>query len=297
MNKKRKKRTAADRAYLGFVYLFVIMCSFIALYPMVYTFSMSISSPEHVALNDIFFLPKGFSLQAYKLVFEDNEIWGAYMNTIWYTVVGTVLSVVLTVLSAYPLSRKRFFLRKKLTLFVMFTMYFSGGMIPMFLLITKIGLYNTRWACIFPYLISAWNLIVCRSFFESIPETLGEAASIDGASPYKIFSKIYLPLSKPIIAVMTLFYAVGQWNGYFAAMMYLPNSDLHPIQMYLRKILILSNTQSSMGNSAMGGFERSLATQQLKYAVIIVTILPILAIYPCVQKHFVKGVMIGSIKE
>ena len=297
MDKKKKKRSAADRAYLSFVYLFVVICSLIALYPMVYTFSMSISSAEHVALNDIFFLPKGFSLQAYKMVFEDNEIWGAYMNTLWYTAVGTVLSVALTVLSAYPLSRRRFFLRKKLTLFGMFTMYFSGGMIPMFLLVTKMGLYNTRWACIFPYLIRAWYLIVCRSFFQSIPETLGEAASIDGASPYKIFSRIYLPLSKPIIAVMTLFYAVGQWNGYFAAMMYLANSALHPIQMYLRKILILSNTQSSMGNSSMGGFERSLATQQLKYAVIIVTILPILAIYPCVQKHFVKGVMIGSIKE
>lgn len=264
---------------------------------MVYTLSMSISGAEHVAKNDIFFLPKGFSLQAYKMVFEDKEIWGAYANTLWYTVVGTVSSVVLTLISAYPLSRRKFFLRKKLMLFVMFTLYFNGGMIPMFLLINNIGLYNTRWACIFPYLISAWNLIVCRSFLESIPETLEEAASIDGASPYRTFWQIYMPLSKPIIAVMTLFYAVGQWNAYFAAMMYLPDSSLHPIQMYLRKILILSNAQSSMGSSSMGGFERSLATQQLKYAVIIVTILPILVIYPCVQKYFVKGVMVGSIKE
>lgn len=293
----KKKKSIGDRAYMAYVYVFVIICSFIALYPMVYTFSMSISGPAHVAKNDIIFFPKGFSLQAYKMVFEDKEIWGAYFNTIWYTVVGTVLSVALTMLSAYPLSRRRFFLRRKLMLFVMFTMYFSGGLIPMFLLINKIGLYNTRWACIFPYLISAWNLIVCRSFMESIPETLEEAAAIDGASPYMIFWKIFLPLSKPIFAVMTLFYAVGQWNAYFAAMMYLPNSDLHPIQMYLRKILILSNTQSSMGNTTMGGFERSIATQQLQYAVIIVTILPILAIYPAVQKHFVKGVMIGSIKE
>lgn len=295
--KKPLKQGLNDRAYLIIVYVFVIVCSFIALYPMIYTLSMSISGAEHVAKNDIFLLPKGFSLQAYKLVFEDKEIWRAYGNTIWYTVVGTSLSVALTMISAYPLSRRRFFLRKKLMLFVVFTMYFSGGMIPMFLLINKIGLYNSRWACIFPYLISAWNLIVCRSFMESIPETLEEAAAIDGASPYMTFWKIFLPLSKPVLAVMTLFYAVGQWNAYFAAMMYLPNADLHPIQMYLRKILILSNTQSSMGGSSMGGFERSLATQQLKYAVIIVTILPILVIYPCVQKYFVKGVMVGSIKE
>lgn len=295
--RRTTKKSVSDRIYLICVYVFVIIMTFIALYPMVYTLSMSISGAEHVAKNDIFFFPKGFSTQAYKMVFQDKEIWGAYMNTLWYTLVGTVLSVALTMISAYPLSRRRFFLRKKLMLFVIFTMYFSGGMIPMFLLITKIGLYNSRWACIFPYLISAWNLTVCRSFMESIPETLEEAASIDGASPYMIFGKIFLPLSKPILAVMTLFYAVGQWNAYFAAMMYLPDSNLHPIQMYLRKILILSNTQSSMGNSSMGGFERSLATQQLKYAVIIVTILPILAIYPLVQKHFVKGVMVGSIKE
>lgn len=295
--RKTVKRDRNDKIYLVIVYIFVILFTFAALYPMIYTLSMSISGAEHVAKNDIYFFPKGFSLQAYKMVFEDDEIWGAYGNTLWYTVVGTVLSVGLTVLSAYPLSRKRFFLRRKLMLFVLFTMYFSGGMIPMFLLINRIGLYNTRWSCVLPYLISAWNLIVCRSFFESIPDTLEEAASIDGASPYITFWKIFLPLSKPIVAVMTLFYAVGQWNAYFAAMMYLPNSDLHPIQMYLRKILILSNTQSSMGGSSMGGFERSLATQQLKYAVIIVTILPILAIYPCVQKHFVKGVMVGSIKE
>lgn len=294
---KKLKKSRNDKIYLIIVYAFVIICSFIALYPLIYTFSMSISGAEHVAKNDIFFFPKGFSSQAYKLVFQDGEIWRSYMNTLWYTVVGTVLSVVFTMISAYPLSRRRFFLRKKLMLFVLFTMYFSGGMIPMFLLVNKIGLYNTRWACVLPYLISAWNLIVCRSFLESIPDTLEEAAAIDGASPYRIFWQIYMPLSKPIIAVMTLFYAVGQWNGYFAALMYLPDSSLHPIQMYLRKILILSNTQSSMGNAAMGGFERSLATQQLKYAVIIVTILPILMIYPFVQKYFVKGVMIGSIKE
>lgn len=291
------KKGFGDKAFLICIYIFVILCSFVALYPLIYTFSMSISGAEHIAKNDILFFPKGFSTQAYKLVFEDKEIWGAYGNTLWYTTVGTVTSLVITLISAYPLSRRRFFLRRKLMMFVMFTMYFSGGLVPMFLLINNLGLYDTRWACIFPYLISAWNLIVCRSFFESIPDSLEEAACIDGASPYKIFYKIFLPLSKPIIAVMTLFYAVGQWNGYFASMLYQVDQKLHPIQMYLRKILILSNTSSATGASAMGGFERSLATQQLKYAVIIVTILPILAVYPYLQKYFVQGVMVGSIKE
>lgn len=290
------KRTKGDRIFMLLVGLFIVICSVIALYPMVYTLSMSISSPEHIAVNDIWLLPKGFSLGAYKLVFQDSEIWGSYYNTIWYTVVGTVLSVIITVLSAYPLSRRSFFLRKKLMKFVMLTMYFSGGLIPQFLLITNLGLYNTRWACICPYLISAWNLIVCRTYFESIPDALEEAASIDGASQYRIMFSIYLPLCLPIIAVITLYYAVGQWNAYFAAMMYLPNSDLHPIQMYIRKILILANTHSSMGSNVMGGFDRSMTTQQLKYAVIIVTVLPILVVYPYLQKYFVKGVMVGAIK-
>ena len=294
--KAKSGRTAADRVFMGFIYVFIFLCTAAALYPMIYTLSRSISGPEHIAVNDIYLLPKGFSTDAYKLVFADREIWSAYYNTLWYTVVGTVLSVVLTVVGAYPLSRKRFFMRRGMMRFIIITMYFSGGLIPQFLLMTNLGLYNTRWACILPYLISAWNLIVCRSFFESIPDTLEEAASIDGASQYRTLFSIYLPLSLPIVAVLTLFYAVGQWNGYFAAMMYLPNSDLHPIQMYIRKILILSNAQSSMGSSVMGGFERSLTTQQLKYAVIIVAVAPILVVYPYVQKYFVKGVMVGSIK-
>ena len=291
------RKILCERIFAVIIYSFVIVCCVAALYPLVYTFSMSISSPIHAAQNDIFLFPKGFSTQAYKLVFEDKEIWHTYYNTIWYTTVGTTISVVLTIISAYPLSRPNFFLRKKLMMFVLFTMYFSGGLIPQFLLINNLGLYNSRWACILPYAISAWNLIVCRSFFESIPESIEEAAKIDGASQYKILFKIFVPLSMPIIAVMILFYAVGQWNAYFAAMLYLPNDDLHPIQLYLRKVLILSNVQSSMsGASTMGGFERSLATQQLKYAVIIVAVLPILIVYPYLQKYFVKGVMIGSIK-
>lgn len=289
-------RTPSDRIFLLITYVFIAICTAAALYPLVYTFSMSISGPVHVARNDIFLWPRGFSLQAYKLAFEDRDIWQSYGNTLWYTVVGTLISVVTTVISAYPLSRKQFFLRRKLMKFVVFTMYFSGGLVPQFILITQLGLYNTRWACILPYTISAYNLIVCRSFFESIPDALEEAAVIDGASHYKILLRVFIPLSAPIIAVLTLFYAVGQWNAYFAAMMYLTNTSLHPVQMYLRKVLVLADTESAMGNAAMGGFERSIATQQLKYAVIIITVLPILVLYPFLQKHFVKGVMIGSVK-
>lgn len=297
MNSLKAKKTIGDRLYLILVYVFILICTIAALYPMIYTLSMSISSAEHIARNDIILFPKGFSLKSYAMVFEDSDVWRGYANTIWYTVMGTVPSVFLTVLSAYPLSRKKFFLRRGLMKFVVITMYFSGGLVPSFILITKLGLYNTRWACILPYLISAWNLIVCRSFFESIPDSLAEAAEIDGASHFRTLFSIYFPLSKPIVAVLALFYAVGQWNAYFAAMMYLTDEKLQPLQMYLRKILILSNMQSSsMSGATMGGFERSMAQQQLQYAVIVVAVLPILAIYPFVQKYFVKGVMVGAVK-
>lgn len=293
---QESRKNTSDRVYLAHVYLFIIVCTVMAIYPMIYTISMSVSGPEHIAVNDIWLLPKGFSLDSFRLVFDDHEIWQSYYNTLWYTVIGTSLSVALTVLSAYPLSRRRFVFRRILMKFVFITMFFSGGLIPSFLLITNLGLYNTRWACILPYLINAWNLIVCRNFFEGIPDTIEEAASIDGASHFRTLISIYVPLCKPIIAVMILFYAVGQWNAYFSALMYLPDSTLHPIQMYIRKILVLSNMPTSMGATTMGGYERSLVTQQLKYAVVVVAVLPILIVYPYLQKYFVKGVLIGSIK-
>lgn len=293
-----RKKNRVQRAELPFDvvnYTLLALFSFAMLYPFVYTFSMSISSPVYAVQNVIVLLPKGFSLESYKLVFRDSEIWRSYYNTLWYTGVGTSINVFLTVLSAYPLSKKQYFLRNTLMIFVAFTMFFSGGLIPSFILVTQLGLYNTRWAIILPGAISAWNLILARTFFESIPESMDEAAVIDGASQLRILTRIYLPLSMPIIAVLVLFYAVGHWNSYFSALLYLPDKTLQPMQLYLRKVLTMANNEI-IGSQMAIGYERSLATMQLKYTVVIVTILPIICVYPFLQKYFVKGVMIGAIK-
>lgn len=278
------------------IYTTLLVCVIITLYPLIFTISMSISNPLAVARNEVYLLPKGFSLKSYQMVFEDKEIWLSYYNTIWYTVTGTVINVLITIISAYPLSRRRFFLRNKLMMMVVFTMFFSGGIIPLFILVSKLHLYNTRWAMIIPFVINTWNLIICITFFQGIPESIEEAASIDGASHYMILFKIFIPLSMPIIAVLVLFYAVGIWNSYFYSMLFLPNKDLQPLQIYLRKVLILANNDSLGTAHVTGGYERSMATIQLKYSVIIVSILPILCLYPFLQRYFVKGVMIGSLK-
>lgn len=290
------KTSLGGRIFSIVNYGILLVCSIIALYPLVFTFSMSISDPIFVAQNKIFIFPKGFSLESYKIVFDDSQLLLYYYNTLWYTIVGTSLNVLITLVSAYPLSRKRYFLRNKIMIMITITMFFGGGLIPSFILVNQLGIYNTRWAIILPSAISTWNLILCRTFFQGIPDSLEEASTIDGATQFKIFSKIFLPLSMPIIAVLVLFYAVGHWNSYFSAMLYLPNVALQPMQVYLRKVLILANTSLTVGDKLPFGSERSMATLQLKYTVIIVATLPILAIYPFLQKYFVQGVMIGSIK-
>lgn len=291
----KRKQSAVDRIVGIVVYTVLILAIIVTAYPLIYTLSMSISSPLAAASNEVFLWPVGLSFESYKMVFENPEIIQAYYNTLWYTGVGTVINVLMTVLSAYPLSRKRFFLRGPLMFLVTFTMFFSGGLIPQFILVNQLGLYNTRWAIVLPVAISTWNLILCRTFFQGIPDSLEEAATIDGASQYTILFRIFLPLSMPIIAVLILFYAVGHWNSYFSATLYLTDSSLQPMQIYLRKVLIQANTELLRDNMA-SGMERSLATLQLKYSVIIVATLPILVVYPFLQKYFVKGVMIGSLK-
>lgn len=249
---------------------------------------------QYVVSQSIWLLPKGFSLESYKLVFENPDIWTAYYNTIWYVVVGTLINVIMTMLASYPLSRKKFFLRNQLMLFISFTMFFSGGIVPGFILIKWLNLYNTRWAIVIPGAVGAWYVIIARQYLQTIPDSIHECATIDGAGELRIMLQIFMPLAKPILAVLTLFYAVGHWNQYFAALLYLPNQKLQPIQLYLVKVLI-QNSEEALRNMP-GGMDRSQYAAQLKYAVIIVTILPILTIYPFLQKYFVKGVMIGSIK-
>jgi len=288
----RKRNLSVSDVFIFLVMIFVII---ITLYPFVYVFSMSISDPKYVITESVWLYPKGFSLQSYERVFENPDVWQAYANTIFYTVVGTALNILFTVLAAYPLSRRTFFARNWIMVIIVITMFFSGGMIPSFLLIKELGLYNTRWALLLPGLTTAFYIIVTRSFLQSIPDSLTESAKIDGANDIRILVRIILPLSKPILAVLALFYAVGHWNSYVPAMLYLSDARLQPMSLYLMKILVQNN--DSMLEGMADQFDRALFSMQLKYSIIIVSILPILLVYPFLQRYFVKGVMIGSLKE
>ena len=294
MTKMLIKESLGDRIYLKIIKVFCVVAMIVTLYPFIYVVSMSISAKQYVISQSIWLLPRGFSLGSYKLVFENPDIWTAYYNTLWYVILGTSLNVIMTMFAAYPLSRKRFFLRNHLMVFISFTMFFSGGLIPSFILIKWLGLYNTRWVMVIPAAVGAWYVIIARQYLYSIPDSIHECATIDGAGEIRIMLQIFMPLCKPILAVLTLFYAVGHWNQYFAALIYLSNKALQPIQLYLVKVLI-QNSEEALRNMPVG-MDRSLYAAQLKYAVIIVTILPILTIYPFLQKYFVKGVMIGAIK-
>ena len=281
---------------VGKIVMVVILClmAFAALYPFLYVFAMSISAPEHVLRRDVYLYPKGIGLQGYTLVFSNKNIWLSYANTIFYTLTGTCLNVAMTVLAAYPLSREKFVLRRPLSLFITFTMFFGGGMIPFFIVISRLGLYNTRWAVLVPFAVSAWNIIIARTFYEGIPEALIESATVDGAGNMTTLVKIVLPLSGPILSVLALFYAVGHWNSYFWPTVLLPDAKLQPLQIYLYKILVQLKQDTMAG--AQIGISRTVAAEQFKYSSIIVSILPIIIVYPFLQKYFVKGVMIGAVK-
>ena len=228
------------------------------------------------------------------MIFGSGDIWRSYYNTIIYTVGGTAISVTLTLLAAYPLSRKQFFLRKPLSIFFLISMFFTGTLVPMYLLINQLGLYNTRWAIILPTGAAAYYIVMARTFLSTIPESLYESAKIDGANEFTILRRIFIPLSMPIMAVLILYYAVQQWNSYFNAMVYLPNKSLQPLQLYLMKVLINNEGTGAAGNA---GMSLSMVSLQLKYVVIVVALIPILCVYPYLQKYFTKGMMIGAVKE
>lgn len=292
----RKALTVEDVTVDIVVYLGVLFAFIITLYPFVFVLSMSVSDPVAVAKRDIFLLPKGFSLAAYRTVLSDPTVIRSYYNTIWYTGVGTALNLVFTVMAAYPLSKRTFSARRILMFLFVLTMFFSGGLIPLFVLVVKLGLYGTRWAIVIPTLIATFNLIICRTFFQTLPEELFESARIEGAGEWRIVWKIVLPLSKPIIAVMVLFYGIAHWNSFFSALLYLPKADLQPIQLYLRRVLIQASPEAveqfETGEGGMG----IMSMVQIKFAVMIVAVLPIILLYPFLQKYFVKGVLIGALK-
>jgi putative aldouronate transport system permease protein len=293
----RYQRTIGERTADVMLYLIMIVVVVVTLYPFVFVLSMSFSDPLAVIQRRVWLWPVGFSLDAYALVFEDAGVWRAYYNTLWYTSVGTLVNVTMTILAAYPLSRSAFVGRKPIMAMIVITMFFSGGLIPTFLLIQDLGLYNTRWVMILPSAASAFLIIVARTFFQSIPNAYIEAAKIDGANDIMILAKIVLPLSKPIIAVLSLFYAVGHWNAFFTPLVYLPNPDLQPMSIFLSRVLI-QDDQSMLGSGGVvDTYARSMLSVQLPYAMIIVVVVPIILVYPFLQKHFAKGVMLGGLKE
>jgi len=297
------KESKTDRIFLLFTYLFLAIALLCVLYPLVYIVSASISSPTYVNSGEMWLLPKGITFEGYQRVFENQAIWRGYANTILYTVVGTLVNLLVTIPAAYALSRSDFVGRGFFMGMFLVTMFFGGGLIPTYLLVKELGLINSMWALILPGAASVWNIIVARTFFQStIPKELQEAAHIDGCTNLRLFWKIVIPLSSPIIAVMALFYGVGHWNSYFNALVYLNDEAKYPLQMVLRQILVLQEMNSSgigtatSGETAMAMNARADVAALLKYAVIIISTLPIIAIYPFLQRYFVQGVMIGSVK-
>ena len=288
-----KKLSFEDKIFYTISYAIIAFVICITLYPFVFILSSSLSETGALSRGEVWLLPKGINFSAYKKVLQDDQIWTAYSNTIWYVVVGTIVNIIMTTITAYPLSRKKFSSRNIVMMMIAFTMFFSGGLVPSYLLIRNIGLIDSRWALVIPAAISTWNLIIMRTFFEGIPESLHEAATIDGCSEFKIMVKIFLPLSLPVLAVMVLFYAVAHWNSYFSALMYLNDQDKFPLQILLRKILIQYDQQKIVQTVDP---RMDVVGQSVRYAVIIVSTVPILLIYPFLQKYFMKGVMVGAIK-
>lgn len=292
-------RTKNDKVFDVLNTLFFVIVLVVILYPLYFVVIASISDPSAVNTGQVLFWPKDITLEGYKAIMEHEALIRGFMNSVKYTFVGTIVNVVLTITAGYALSRKDLVGRDKIMMFILFTMFFSGGLIPTYLLVRNLGLIDTMWAVILPGAVSAYNLIIVRTFFQSnISQSLLEAAKIDGATNFQFFFKIAIPLSAPIIAVMILFHAVGHWNQYFDALIYLRNTALHPLQLVLRDILVLEQTKEIMEQGAMidGMQQQQQLADLIKYGVVVVASLPMLVIYPFVQKHFVKGVMIGSVK-
>ena len=270
------------------------LISIIALYPFVYVFSASISSPNDVITGKVLLFPKNITFESYSHILRDKSIWVAYGNTIYYTTIGTAVSLCLTICGAYPLSKKRLRGRKAFAFLVTLTMWFNAGMIPFYLTLRDLNLLNKRAAIIIAFACSAFNVILLRTGFESIPDEIEEAATVDGANDLQILIKIYLPLSKATIATIGLFYAVGRWNGYFWSMIIFRDESKVPLQVMLKKLIV----ETSMGSDYAVGLNlvAKYSVETIVYATIVASIIPILMVYPYIQKYFVKGVMVGAVK-
>ena len=297
MRRRKWFNMSWDEKIFSIVIYFILFIAFsITLYPLVYVASMSVSDPTAVINNEVKLFPVGFSLKSYKMLLANPDVLIGFANTVYYTVLGTLYSTAVTVLAAYVLSRKDFILRSFFTKYFMIPMYIGGGMVPSFLLIKKLGLYDTRAAIILPGALSTFTLVIAITYFKDFPETLVEAAKIDGYNAIQIFSKVVIPTSKPIMAVVVLFYAVDRWNAYFNSVLYLRTPSKQPLTVFLAKVLS-SNTNSMMFGDSSDLVERSSMALQMRYSLIMITIIPIMMVYPFAQKYLIQGVMLGSLKE
>lgn len=288
------KKSKGERVFQVINYALLVTIALICLYPLLYVAFASVSDGNLLMQHTgILLKPQGFTLEAYKNVFKNPMILRGYLNTIFLLVTGVTFNIIMTSLGAYVLSRKGVFWNKLITLAVVFTMYFSGGMIPFYLTLKDLGMTNSLWGLIFPFLISTYNLIIMRTAFASVPEALVEAATLDGAGQFRILFSIMLPLIKATLAVMVLYYGVGIWNSWFWASAILRDRSLYPLQVVLREILLQNDVSSMMTGAAT---DQASVGATIKYATIMVATLPILAVYPFLQKYFAKGAMIGSVK-
>ena len=296
-NENKIKTTAGEKAFNVFNIIFMIVMMFVMFYPMWHVLCASFSDARLLSAHTgVLLWPEGYSVTAYKLMMKNPMILRGYGNTLFILVFGLLLNMVMTCLAAYVLSRRNVMLNRVITIFIVFTMYFNGGLIPTYLNIKSLGLMDSLWAVIVPGAISTYNMIVLRTGFASVPESLEESAKIDGASSIRILWQIILPLSKATVAVICLYYAVAHWNSWFNAMLYLNERELFPLQLILREILIQNDTSSMVTAMDVGAGDSSFVSETVKYAVIIVSVVPILCVYPFIQKYFTKGVMVGSVK-
>jgi len=276
---------------INYILLFLIML--VTLYPVLHVLAASVSGYQYLAQGKVTIFPIGFNLRAYYRVVHFPMIWRSYLNTVIYTVLGTTINLVMTAMAAYPISRPKFYGQRFMSLVIVFAMLFSAGTIPTFLLVTNLGMYDTIWSIVIPGAVSSFNVILLKNFFGQIPNELQESASLDGASQMTVLFKIFIPLSKPGLMTVGLFYAVGHWNSYFSAMLYLQRRELYPLQIILRDIVINSN-MSEFAIDVANSVDQ--IGESIKYATIMFATLPIMFVYPFVQKYFVKGIMIGSVK-
>lgn len=301
MHTKKIRRSKEDVIFDAVLFLILTLIFVIVAYPLYFIIISSVSDPKAVAGGKVIFYPIGLNFKGYVEVFKDSRIIRSFLNSLFYTVCGTLINLAVTLPTAYALSRKKFFLKKPVTIFYMITMFIGGGMIPTYLVVQKTGLLDTMWSLIIPGALSVYNMIVARTFFQqNISEELYEAAELDGCDHGKFFFSVALPLSGAITAIMVLYYGVGHWNAYFNALLYMQTESKFPLQLILRSILVQNEAQQNqqaVGAAARAALEESRQLAELmKYSLIIISSIPVLVIYPFIQKHFVKGVMIGSLK-